>query len=84
VLSGTAGQRETLITFLEERRAVGELVYGLHAARGALMTCLIFKRQGEHVHFVDGAEGGYALAAQQMKEQLAALARQEDDAPMAN
>ena len=23
------------------------------------MTCMIFNRQGEHVHFVDGASGGF-------------------------
>jgi hypothetical protein len=28
---------------------------------------------GNHLHFVDGAEGGYALAAKQLKAQLQAL-----------
>jgi hypothetical protein len=70
VLSGTPRQREELAWFLEERQVRGELVYGLHAAPSALMTCLIFNRHGEHVHFVDGAEGGYAAAAARMKQQL--------------
>ncbi len=34
------------------------------------MTCLIFNRDGEHVHFVDGADGGYAESATQTKSQL--------------
>jgi hypothetical protein len=72
VLSGRPEQRQALSRFLEEMHLAGELVYGIHAASAALMTCLVFNRQGEHVHFVDGAEGGYALAAQQMKAQLAA------------
>src|SRR5439155_13921901 len=50
VLSGSAEQRLALTGFLEERSARGELVYGLHAARSALMTCLVFNRQGDHVH----------------------------------
>jgi hypothetical protein len=33
------------------------------------MTCLVFNRHGGHVHFVDGAQGGYAMAAAQMKAQ---------------
>ena len=70
ILSGTPQQRQELIGFLEERYSRGELVYGVHAAPSALMTCLIFNRQGEHVHFVDGADGGYAMAAAQMKQQL--------------
>jgi hypothetical protein len=88
VLSGTPEQRQELSRFLDGRYAAAELVYGIHAARAALMTCVIFNRQGEHVHFVDGADGGYALAAQQMKEQLAALSRingrQEHDGQTSN
>lgn len=70
ILSGTSRQRQELTGFLEERHGQGELVYGIHAASSALMTCLIFNRHGEHVHFVDGADGGYAMAAAQMKQQL--------------
>jgi hypothetical protein len=70
VLSGTARQREELTGFLQQMHERGELVYGIHAAPSALMTCLLFNRQGEHVHFVDGADGGYAIAALQMKRQL--------------
>jgi hypothetical protein len=70
VLSGSPEQRVALTGFLEEGSARGELVFGLHAARSALMTCLVFNRQGDHVHFVDGADGGYAMAALRMKERL--------------
>jgi hypothetical protein len=69
VLAGTPQQREALTHALEELRGQGELVYGLHAAPSALMTCVIFNRHGEHVHFVDSAQGGYAMAAAQMKQQ---------------
>jgi hypothetical protein len=70
VLSGTASQREQLTRFLEERFARGELAYGLHQASTALMTCLIFAREGEHVHFIDGADGGYTMAANDLKRRL--------------
>ncbi len=70
VMSGTPRQREELTRFLAQRQARGELVYGLQAAPSALMTCLIFNRHGEHVHFVDGADGGYAAAAARLKQQL--------------
>ena len=71
VLSGTAAQRETLRAHLEERRAAGELVHGMHVARAAVMTCLIEERQGAHFHFVDGADGGYAAAALALKQSVA-------------
>jgi len=55
-------------------RAQGVIAYGLHQADSALMTCLVFNlSDSEHVHFIDGGNGGFALAARQLKRQLAAL-----------
>jgi hypothetical protein len=71
VLSGTELQRARLSAYLDERRRAGELTYGLHVAKSAVMTCLIEERQGAHFHFVDGAGGGYAAAALAMKEGVA-------------
>jgi hypothetical protein len=70
VISGTTKQRQKLTDYLEAKFQEGCLVYGLHVADRALMTCLVFERDGRQVHFVDGADGGYALAAKEMKERL--------------
>lgn len=67
-------KRERLIHYLEEQRRSGAIVYGLHVSTKAMMTCLMFNRQ-DHVHFIDGADGGYAMAARQLKAQLRDLAR---------
>ena len=69
VLSGTQKQRAELERELETRHQSGEIFYGIHVSQAALMTCLVFAYDGEQVHFVDGAEGGYALAAQSLKAQ---------------
>jgi hypothetical protein len=69
VISGTVRQRSQLERELEARRIAGELVYGIHVSQAALMTCLVFAYNGEQVHFVDGAEGGYALCAKAIKAQ---------------
>jgi hypothetical protein len=74
VLSATAAQRATLAGWLEARHRAGELAYGLHIAKEALVTCLIFEREGGHLHFIDGAGGGYALASADLKARLAAHA----------
>ncbi len=55
---------------LEEWRARGAVVYGIHESGASIMTCAIQAYEGRHVHFVDGADGGYALAAKQLKAQL--------------
>ena len=56
-----------------EHRA-GRLAYGLHRSSAARLTCLVRSYDGAHVHFVDGTDGGFALAARELEAQLAALA----------
>lgn len=70
VISGSAGERERLLAYLEEGRQRKRLFYGIHVARSALMTCLIRDYGGEHYHFIDGAEGGYAAAAVELKKSM--------------
>jgi hypothetical protein len=50
----------------------------MHTAPSALITCFVKAYAGDHVHFVDGANGGYALAARQLKKQLAERGGAED------
>ena len=38
-----------------------------------MLTCLVYERMGQQVHFVDGAGGGYTNAAVGFKKQLKAL-----------
>jgi len=71
VLSATTAKREELVAWLEQRQQAGELAFGLHVAKEALVTCLIFEREGGHLHFIDGADGGYARAAVDLKARLA-------------
>jgi len=70
VVSGKTKQRDKLIDYLEKKFQEGRLVYGFHISDRALMTCLVFERDGRQVHFVDGADGGYTLAAKKMKERM--------------
>ena len=62
--------RAAIANFLDGLQAEGHIAYGLHSAATSIMTCLISSYQGDHVHFVDGADGGYALAAKQLKAKL--------------
>ncbi len=47
----------------------GEIFYGLHESPTALMTCMVFTEEN-HLHFIDGNDGGYAMAATQLKAQI--------------
>ncbi|MFB2918957.1 DUF3095 domain-containing protein [Aerosakkonema funiforme] len=70
VIAGNTLQSEKLTKSLEKLYKEGKLVYGLHISDRAIMTCLVFERNGRQVHFVDGADGGYALAAKAMKSRI--------------
>ncbi|MEG4986968.1 DUF3095 domain-containing protein [Microcoleus sp. BR0-C5] len=70
VISGNEWRRKKLTGYLERNYREGKLVYGLHVSDRALMTCLVFERGGHQVHFIDGADGGYALAAKDMKQRM--------------
>ena len=60
---------------LERRlQGAGDFIdYGAFRQTNALLTCFVpsITERG-HVHFVDGAGGGYAMAAQAMKERMRA------------
>jgi Protein of unknown function (DUF3095) len=60
-------ERELFQVYLDNLRQEGKIYFGLHVSNRALVTCLIGNQE---VHLVDGADGGYALAAKQMKQQL--------------
>ena len=61
-------QVEQIETLLSERANAGDLKYGTHRSDSALMTCLVFDlKQSQHLHFVDGNDGGFTSAAKQMK-----------------
>ena len=53
--------------------AAGLIDYGLHAQASALMTCIVPSlARNDHIHFIDGADGGYARAAERLKAGSAA------------
>ncbi len=69
VMDSHPKQTSELIEYLDTQYRQGKVYYGVHTAKEALLTCLILDRHEKHIHFIDGASGGYALAAKNMKEQ---------------
>ena len=73
VLDVPAAKIPAILEFLETEHRRGAIFYGTHRSDSALMTCIIFSlRRDSHVHFIDGNDGGYALAALQFKQQIKA------------
>ncbi len=67
VVAGTSDQRRQLDERLSAMERDGLLTYGLFVSRESVMSCYVRDRRDEHVHFVDGAGGGYTKAATMWK-----------------
>jgi len=68
VISGTAEQREMLVNELNKLEAEGEILYGYHISKESVMSCYVRNINDKHIHFIDGAEGGYTKAAGVIKK----------------
>lgn len=65
---GMAQKIEDMLTAAEKE---GHIRYGCHREAAAIMTCFTpSPANPSHVHFIDGAQGGYALAAAALKQRL--------------
>lgn len=70
IISGHYTKRPALKLFLDDMELHGEIFYGMHVSAAAVMSCYVRNLEGDHVHFVDGSEGGYTKAAIMLKEKL--------------
>lgn len=73
VITGTARQRAMLQEALDAMEQKGQILYGLHVSKESVMSCYVRDLKDGHVHFVDGAEGGYTKAAGVLKQKLKRL-----------
>jgi hypothetical protein len=68
ILDCTPELERALTQRLSEAAAAGIVRYGLHRQDAAMMTCFTPSAvRSDHVHFIDGARGGYASAATALK-----------------
>ena len=72
ILDCTEDMEVALTQRLEAAASAGILRYGLHRQDAAMMTCFVPSvMRSDHVHFIDGARGGYATAATALKASAA-------------
>lgn len=70
IISGSSSKRRQLRAVLDQYYKQGKIFYGIHADRSSLITCVVTDYELDHVHFLDCANGGYALAAKELKAQI--------------
>jgi len=72
VLDCTPDLERELSARLAAASSAGIARYGIHRQDAAMMTCFTpAATRSDHVHFIDGARGGYASAATALKATLA-------------
>lgn len=70
VISGTIEQRKKLETALDELEKEGYISYGLFVSKESVMSCYVRGMDENHIHFVDGSDGGYTKAAGILKRKI--------------
>ncbi|MCH4822312.1 DUF3095 domain-containing protein [Gramella lutea] len=71
VISGTQEQREKLLAYLDELEELNLIKYGYHVSEESIMSCYVKDiHKDQHIHFVDGGNGGYTKAANQLKKKF--------------
>jgi Protein of unknown function (DUF3095) len=67
----SAATVDRLEQLLREAEHHGTAHFGMHRQAEALMTCIVPSvMTDDHLHFIDGAGGGYAMAALHLKSKL--------------
>jgi hypothetical protein len=67
-LDCTPALADRLAALLADAEKAGTARHGLHRQDAALMTCFVpSPTRSDHIHFVDGATGGYTMAARALK-----------------
>ncbi|TVR07691.1 MAG: DUF3095 domain-containing protein [Planctomycetota bacterium] len=71
VIDCSPEQAQCIEDWLQKAYAHNRVYYGLHRSPGSLMTCFVQGMgDGSHLHFIDGSQGGYAMAAKELKQQF--------------
>ena len=68
IVTGSPEQKEKLNYYLEDLYQQKKIIFGLHVSTATITTCYISDYQDNHIHFIDGADGGYTMASIDFKK----------------
>lgn len=70
VITGSEAQRLRLQSALNGLEHQNEILYGLYVSKESVMSCYVRDLEDDHIHFVDGSDGGYTRAAALLKQKI--------------
>ena len=72
VITGSPAKRKKLFQYLDKLEKSQVIKYGYHISKESIMSCYVKNmKTNDHIHFVDGSEGGYTKAANLLKKKFA-------------
>ncbi len=69
IVDASIKQKEHLLGYLDNLEKNKKIIYGVFSSKNALMTCFM-RTEKNHIHYVDGGDGGYAMAAKMLKQKI--------------
>lgn len=79
VIDCSDAQTQRIEEVLRHQHDAGRINYGIHRTPHAIMTCVVPSASDhEHVHFIDGGDGGFWRAAEGLKSQMRQEFRPQD------
>lgn len=70
IVVGTKEQVAAFIAVLQLMENQGDILFGSFITHSAIIKCFVKTMNGQHVFFLDGAEGGYTTAAKVLKPKI--------------
>jgi Protein of unknown function (DUF3095) len=70
VITGTKKQRLALAQALNQLEKNNKILYAFYVSGESVMSCYVRDLEDDHIHFVDGADGGYTRAAGILKQKI--------------
>ncbi|MDX1512133.1 MAG: DUF3095 family protein [Gammaproteobacteria bacterium] len=71
VVDCNEAQAREIESLLKQMHDAGQIFYGTHRTSHAIMTCVVpSATDHEHVHFIDGGDGGFWSASEGLKAQV--------------
>ncbi|HYC39495.1 MAG TPA: DUF3095 family protein [Chitinophagaceae bacterium] len=74
IVSAPKTKHDAFVEYLRHQEEAGRLIFGHFINSESIMTCYIQNRNENHIHFVDGADGGYTEASKELKRKKNKLA----------
>lgn len=69
VIDCTLDQKRQIESLLKNYEEECKVYFGTHSSSSAVLTCFV-KTDQDHLHFIDGSDGGYTQAASQIKKKI--------------